>query len=404
MSHSDVAILGGGPIGIEAALACVERGFSPKVYERETIGANIHQWGHVRLFSSFCLNSSARGRQKLAAAGHSLPDDEVLLTGREFLDQYLKPLASLPELAGCITEKASVLKVGREDQLKGDHIGSKNRSDSRFRLLLESDGTQRIATADYVLDCTGTFGNHNWFGNGGIPCLGEDALSPRIRYDLPDILGSDKAEFAGQRTLVLGAGYSAATNVVALAELAKSDSRTQVEWVTRSLADDPITLIENDTLSEREQLTRQANHLACDAQSVVNWTPGCVVESLKLTADSNDQIEVTFSSSKNRQQKTLIVDRIIANVGFRPDRSIYEELQIHECYATQGPMKLAAALLGETSADCLAQTSHGVQTLQNPEPNFYILGAKSYGRSSKFLIKIGLEQIEQVVNGQGMRD
>jgi len=59
-------------------------------------------------------------------------------------------------------------------------------------------------------------------------------------------------------------------------------------------------------------------------------------------------------------------------------------------------MKLAAALLGESSADCLDQQSHGPQTLMNPEPNFYILGAKSYGRNSNFLFSLGLEQIREL--------
>ncbi|MCZ6778997.1 MAG: hypothetical protein O7F16_08495 [Acidobacteria bacterium] len=87
------------------------------------------------------------------------------------------------------------------------------------------------------------------------------------------------------------------------------------------------------------------------------------------------------------------VDRVIANVGYRPDRSLYEELQVHECYATQGPMRLAAALLGEGSADCLGQTSHGADSLRNPEPDFFILGAKSYGRNPHFLLTVGHAQI-----------
>ena len=92
----------------------------------------------------------------------------------------------------------------------------------------------------------------------------------------------------------------------------------------------------------------------------------------------------------------LSVDRIIANVGYRPDRRLWEELQVHECYASQGPMKLAAALLGEASADCLSQSGHGAETLRNPELGLFILGSKSYGRDSRFLIRIGLEQIRDV--------
>ena len=68
----------------------------------------------------------------------------------------------------------------------------------------------------------------------------------------------------------------------------------------------------------------------------------------------------------------------------------------HECYATSGPMKLAAALLGSDAADCLAQESHGVDTLKNPEPNFFLLGDKSYGRNNTFLLRVGWQQVEEV--------
>ena len=78
---------------------------------------------------------------------------------------------------------------------------------------------------------------------------------------------------------------------------------------------------------------------------------------------------------------------MIATVGYGPDNSIYRELQVHECYATRGPMKLAATLLGASSTDCMAQESAGADTLKNPEPNFYIIGNKSYGRNPTFLIR-----------------
>ena len=52
--------------------------------------------------------------------------------------------------------------------------------------------------------------------------------------------------------------------------------------------------------------------------------------------------------------------------------------------------------MGTASADCLDQTSPGADVLANPEPGFYILGAKSYGRNSSFLIRVGLQQIDQL--------
>jgi len=60
-------------------------------------------------------------------------------------------------------------------------------------------------------------------------------------------------------------------------------------------------------------------------------------------------------------------------------------------------MKLAAALLGEAGADCLtAGANLSADVLRNPEPDFYILGAKSYGTNSNFLLQVGHQQVRDV--------
>ena len=53
-------------------------------------------------------------------------------------------------------------------------------------------------------------------------------------------------------------------------------------------------------------------------------------------------------------------------------------------------------MLGASSSDCLEQTSHGADTLVNPEPGFFILGSKSYGRTTTFLMRLGWEQVDEV--------
>jgi len=116
----------------------------------------------------------------------------------------------------------------------------------------------------------------------------------------------------------------------------------------------------------------------------------------------------TFSAEDGRERPLRVslrgdrevlheeVDYIIANCGFGPDNSLYRELQVHECYATRGPMNLSAALLGDASSDCLAQVNHGDETMMNPEPLFFVVGIKSYGKLSNFLLRIGREQVEAV--------
>ena len=66
-------------------------------------------------------------------------------------------------------------------------------------------------------------------------------------------------------------------------------------------------------------------------------------------------------------------------------------------------MKLAASLLKSQSSDCLDQTCGDADVLTNPEPNFYVLGSKSYGRNSNFLCSVGLQQVVQVFSRIGGR-
>jgi hypothetical protein len=42
----------------------------------------------------------------------------------------------------------------------------------------------------------------------------------------------------------------------------------------------------------------------------------------------------------------------------------------------------------------MGQTGHGADTLVNPEARFFILGAKSYGRNSAYLMRVGWQQVD----------
>lgn len=384
-----LAIIGAGPVGLEAALHAAQRGWDVAVYERSRrVAAHVRDWGHVRMFSPFGMNASERGRRSVSDAGHTVPADNELLTGHEFCDRYLVPLSGVPELRDRIRLGADVLSIGRRHCLKTERIGDPIRGQEPFQIVVSSG--HEPAEADAVLDCTGVFARHNWLGSGGVPCPGEREC--HIEYRLP--ANAELAEnYGGRTTLIAGSGYSAATNVLALAALIRRHPATRIIWVTRRLSEAPIRRHADDPLRERDRIATAANVLALSR--AVDWRAGVSVTRIEQQAEPSDGWTVHVESTDGVRDQ-LRVDRVIANVGYRPDRSLYEELHVHECYATQGPMKLAARLLGETSGDCLAQPSHGADVLRNPEPNFFILGAKSYGRRNDFLLRVGLEQVEDV--------
>ena len=380
MESNRIAILGAGPIGLEAALLARARGYDVRVYERDVVGGNIRRWGHVRLFSPFALNHSERGARRLTAEGHALPSPDAYLRGAEYVERYLEPLSRDASIAGAILEHRKVVAIGREGIGKGALLGGP-RERHPFRLLIEDDsGREEVQEADIVLDCSGTYGNHNWMGDGNVPALGERACERAITYELEDL-----SSCRGKRVLLIGDGYSAATALDAL----RRQSETRVDWIARK--PDPLPVIPGDPLPERKRLSVLAGEIAKGAEASISFLPGTRVESVVR----NDGVfEVGLVS--NGMPRRAVYDRILAYVGYRPDDSIYRELQVHACYASEAPMKLAAALLGDDSADCLAQSSHGPEVLKNPEPNFFILGAKSYGRGSTFLIRTGLQQVEEV--------
>jgi len=394
-----VAIIGGGPIGLETALAVIHAGYTARVYERGRVAESVKNWGHVTLFTPFGINASDTGRAALAACDIPLPGKDDLLTGREFRDRYLLPLSRLDQLTDHVYEGCEVVSLGRPHLWKGDHIGAADRAADGFQLLIRQhtnpSTSEFVASADSVIDCSGTYTNHNWIGAGGMPAIGERAVLNAGDYLLPDVLGHDRERYANRATLIAGSGFSAATVIVALQRLSRQFPHTRVLWLTRGPQRPPIPMIDGDVLPERRQLVEQANALAVSDTATCRWMPAARIH--QLQHNKHGQIEVRFSVP-GEPGSTQTVDHVTALTGYRPDRSLYEELQVHECYASHGPMKLAATRLASDSSDCMAQPHTGAESLVNPEPQLFILGAKSYGRDSRFLIRTGLEQIRAVLS------
>jgi thioredoxin reductase len=384
-----IAVLGAGPIGLEAALYARQLGFPVTIYERGQIGDHVRRWGHVRLFSPFAMNSTALGRATLRLA--KLPGDADYTTGAEHLASYLTPLAQSDLLKDSLRAETLVIRIGRSGFLKNEAPGDPRRGQNPFHLLVRKGQEERIDEADIVLDCTGTYGTHRWLGDGGIPALGELAAETQICYGLDDVLGGRKGHYAGKSILLVGCGYSAATTASLLATLAEQHPETWVVWLARGQRRQPLPRIPNDSLKERDRLAARVNSLATRGDGNVEFHSQSVVRSISL---NNNIFRITART--NGKDRTWEVDRLIANVGYVPDAALFRELQVHECFATQAPMGIATALQKQVGADCLTISCTGAAALRTTEPNFYILGAKSYGRNSQFLLRTGFEQIRDV--------
>jgi len=390
-----VAILGAGPIGLEAALEAARRGFEVRVYEAGQVGEHLRRFESVALFTPFGMNSSPEGRERLRSADVPLPSDAALLSAGELVENYLVPLARLSELAASIRERERVTHVGRGGLDKGDGVGS-GRKGRGFLLRVEADGATRFDRADFVVDATGVYGNPNATGPGGLPALGEDRLGDALTRHIDPSLYSVHGPYVQGDTLLIGDGHSAATALLRFDEIARAGDAFRVHWIARAR---PVAFaeVDGDPLPARLELARRANEIASSAQWLTRHPGACAIAFERL----GDRIHVALEDGSS-----FDVDRVLALVGYRPDVAITRELQVHYCYASEGTMKLAAAILGAGGGDCLAQVAHGAESLQNPEPDFFVLGAKSYGRNPQFLLSIGHQQVRDAFrlmgSGQGI--
>jgi thioredoxin reductase len=391
-----IAVIGAGPIGVEAALYGRSLQLPVTLYERTNVGAYVRHWGHVRMFSPFAMNTSPLGRATLRAEqpNHEFPADNAYLTGREHMAAYVDPLARTRIIKECLRTDVQVLGISRAGTLKEDDPGEAKRARQPFRLLVrESKTREQIEPAEVVLDCSGTYGQHRWLGDGGIPAIGERAAEAHMAYGLEDVLGERRSVYAGKSIVVVGAGYSAATTVCNLAALAEQHGDTWVIWLVRGTGTQPLPRLTNDPLRERDRLAVRANTLATRGEGNIEFHNQSVVEAVEfLGPDKGFRVTARCAG----QSRTWDVDRVVGNVGYTPDTALYRELQVHESSVTLGPMNLALALRKQAGSAGVNLASPPGTALRNPEPNFFILGAKSYGRNSDFLVKNGLDQIREV--------
>ena len=229
-----VVIIGAGPIGLAAAANLVDRGIDFTILEAgDRIADSIQLWGHTRLFSPWKHLVDPASRRLLEATGWVMPAAEGRApTGQELVDDYLAPLADLPEIGSRIQFGARVVAVSREGM---DRTRTAGRAQAPFLLRIQhQDGQVTESTARAVIDASGTYTSPNPLASSGLTPLGFDQVADRVLHALPDVLGADRARFVGRHTVVVGAGHSAANTLIALGKLAQQEPGTRVTWAIRN--------------------------------------------------------------------------------------------------------------------------------------------------------------------------
>jgi thioredoxin reductase len=380
-----IAIIGAGPVGLAAAAQVVRRRATPLVLEAgAAVGASVLGWGHVRIFSPWKYNVDAAARELLDRAGWVAPNGEEYPTGRELVESYLRSLAATPEIAPYLRLRHRVTAVTR---LGFDKMKTIGREEAPFAITVGTASGEQQILARAVIDASGTYTLPNPLGASGTHASGEARAADRIFYGIADVLGRERARYAGRRVLVVGSGHSAFDVLIDLARLAEAEPRTTITWlVRRPFADSKYGGAANDALPARGALGARMRELV--ERGVVRQE---VLRIAELRTTSNG-IHVSDGA-----RDLGPFDEIIGTTGFRPDLAPLRELRVRLDDILEAPPVLAP-LIDPNVHSCGTVPPHGARELEHPEKDFYIAGMKSYGRAPTFLMLTGYEQVRSIVS------
>ena len=379
-----VVVIGAGPMGIAAAIGAADRGHEVTVLERAEIGASLRTWGPTRFFSPLHMNVSPRMREIL---GGGMPPDDALLTGPEYVDRVLLPLASREPLHGRIRTGRAVIAIGKRGLTRTDYAGHPLRAERPFQILCDNDESYE---ADVVLDASGGLVVPRAIGAGGLPARGENRLSRHPIRTLGDLVARAD-EIRGRRILVVGDGHSAANAIGFLETLAEEDPATKVIWAVRTPNLRPCIEVANDPLPERSAVVERANALAAAPPPFLRVERRAMIESV---AQTNGHVTITLTGGRSVEAET-----IAAFTGYRPDGAFLSELTVEISPVTEGGARLYRAISNIT--DCLSPPRVSPADLDSGERGFYFVGSRSYGRSNGFLLQSGLAQLETILDALG---
>lgn len=384
-----VAVIGAGPIGLAAAAHLAERGVPIMVLESgSSVGANIRDWAHVRVFTTWEQNVDTASRRLLERHGWSLPKADALPTGGELFRDYLEPLSQVPELRGAIETDARVVAITRQGL---DKVTSRGRADRPFELrIADREGRERTLIARAVIDASGTWQNQNPLGAAGLPAIGEAAYGDRIAYGMPDVLGSSRAIYADKRVAVVGGGYSAINVLLDLARLKQDAPATEIAWVVRGTDMNRVYGGGSaDQLEARGALGTRLRQLV--ESGYIRLVTGFATQAVRTNGTGVELVGML----RGAEAALPPVDRIVVATGQRPNLEMTRELRLELDPWLEG-VKALGPLIDPNLHSCGSVPPHGHRELSHPEPGFYTIGVKSYGRAPTFLLLTGYEQARSV--------
>lgn len=235
-SPATIAVIGAGPIGIEAAMYARFLGYFVSIFEAKRVGHRMLDWHQRPLALPAGSITTSLGHSAIRAQNpeyHRI-DADRMLTGKEYAEEYLIPLAKSDLLFDDIHFLSPVVDIARIRTSRGDDVGLQERCNDEFRIVVE--GRHRgswIARADCILDCRGTAIEPDGMGPGGGLAIGETECQSDFNLHAPEDRKFDRKQLEGRHLVLVGQSAAACLAAEEWVRHFSVDSGSRLTWVIR---------------------------------------------------------------------------------------------------------------------------------------------------------------------------
>jgi hypothetical protein len=236
-SPATIAIIGAGPLGIEAALYARFLGYHVSIFETRRVAHRMLDWNQRTLDLPASQVTTSLGLAALEAqeASYQRPDPDRIFTGKQYAEEYLLPLAKTDLLFDDIHFLSPVIDASRlraRDMPSEDHYDEfpwQERCNDEFRILVE--GRHRgtwVSRADCIIDCRGLGPDRQGLGPAGGLAIGQSLCEKSFLEHLPGDRKFDPKTYDAKRIAIVGSTPEACRTV---RECLEYRQHQQLIWV-----------------------------------------------------------------------------------------------------------------------------------------------------------------------------
>lgn len=394
-SPATIAILGGGPIGIEAAIYARFLGYFVTILEARRVAHRMLDWHDRPLALPAGAITTSLGHAAIGAQNpeYRRIDPDRVLTGKQYAEEYLLPLAKTDLLFDDIHFLSPVIDIARLRTTRDENCGWQERCNDEFRILVQ--GRHRgpwIARADCILDCRGDAIVANGMGPGGGKAIGESDCEADFYAHAPDDRKFERKKLQGARLALVGQSTEACHAAEAWLRHFPTSSDGSLVWIVRPRGDHESETFRNTLAAiERSAPDHVVVLQALGVDAIQRTDAGGF--RLRLLKDDDSTVD-------------LDADLVMRRTGHHW-QSIAQQLHVHAPSAMravglqseafpEGAQPGSSAEADDEARTELALPDDADPSYVTAEPGYYVLSAGSLESGAGAGIPAALKSIREV--------